>query len=239
MHQRLVRSAGSARPARAPCRAGTGTARGRPSRVEEAQPRGQRARHAHGPPAGDDEAPLAEARHVRVVRRGRAGRRPRSSSPRSRSSRARTAARWSAPAKPPAARCWSTQLGRSWSCRACRARSWSDRGSRRRWRRIRRSASSQAKASALTIVSLRRRSAPSLSAASSGIVAEQPVICGSRSTSVTLLDARVLEHLAHRQAVAAAEHQHASAAAVRGQRRDAPAPRGSGTRRASGTAGCR
>ena len=33
------------------------------------------------------------------------------------------------------------------------------------------------------------------------------------------LDARVLEHLAHRHAVAAAEHEHALRRAVRGQRR--------------------
>ena len=69
---------------------------GRPSRVRKRRPGGRLHVGAHRPPAGDDEAPFAEARHMRVVRRGRRGPRLRSSPPRSRSCAARSAARWSA-----------------------------------------------------------------------------------------------------------------------------------------------
>ena len=132
------------------------------------------------------------------------------------------------------------QLVEACACRACRSRSWSGRESRRRSRRTSSSCcSSQAKASALTIATFGERSASPFSARSSGVVENSCVMCGSSSTSVTLLDARVPEDLAHRHAVAAAEHEHALAARRARPSPDAPAPRGSGTRRASGTAGCR
>ena len=77
---------------------GKSNSAGKPATVRKRRPAGSVAAACrNGRRLGDDEAPLAEARHVRVVRRGREARPPRSWSPRSRSSCARSAARWSAP----------------------------------------------------------------------------------------------------------------------------------------------
>ena len=87
---------GSARPARAPCRAGTAAAPAGPRR-QEAQARRQRRRHAASgrrPAMTKPHSPkLGTCAWYGVA----SGRRPRASPPPSRSSCARSAARWSAP----------------------------------------------------------------------------------------------------------------------------------------------
>ena len=99
---------------------------------EEAQPRRQRRGQAPGPAAGDARSPI---RRSSARARGRAWCvRPTASSVATTVQKlcARSAARWSAPPRsrrPPGA---GRAAGRSWWCRACRARSWSGRGSRRR-----------------------------------------------------------------------------------------------------------
>ena len=79
--------------------------------------------------------------------------------------------------------------------------------------------SSQANASALTIVTFGERSESPFRSRSSGAVENSCVMCGSSSTSVTRSTLAYLQHLAHRHAVAAAEDEHASRRAVRGERR--------------------
>ena len=100
---------------------------------EEAQAGRQCARRRPGPPARQHEAPLAEGRHVRVVRRGReADRLDRAHHGPDSCARASSGDVVCTTAKPPAARWLVDAARRSWWCRACRARSCSGRGSRSR-----------------------------------------------------------------------------------------------------------
>ena len=80
-------------------------------------------------------------------------------------------------------------------------------------------ASSQVKASLLTSLSLFDAYASALSLRSSGSRANSWLMCGSSSTRVTCSTLGHLQHLAQRQAVAAAQDGHALGRAVRGHHR--------------------
>ena len=201
---------------------GKSNSAGRPwQRRGSAGPRGSAVGMPERAPAGDDEAPFAEARHVRVVRRGRAGRPPRSSSTTvQKLLRAISGEVVCTPRSRSAARCRSTQLVEA-------------RGVELAEREVGRVGEVDDDRVEDLVVLLEpgegvgvddrapcgERSASPFRPRSSGCGREQLRHVRVELDQRDLLDARVLEHLAHRHAVAAAEHEHAPRRAVRGQRR--------------------